>query len=95
MWGDVGRVGNLLRGHSVWNSRATGKLVIAKGRLPVPGNYELSAVQELGSIQKSPGKIGAIEHRLKEVCAVQMRTRQIRPAQVRAPEIGTPKIGPR
>jgi hypothetical protein len=38
--------------------------------LPVPGDYELSAVQELGSIQKSPGKIGAIEHRLEEVCAV-------------------------
>jgi hypothetical protein len=30
----------------------------------------MSAVQELGSIQKSPGKIGAIEHRLEEVCAV-------------------------
>jgi hypothetical protein len=38
--------------------------------LPVPSDNELSAVQELGSIQKSPGKIGAIEHRLEEVCAV-------------------------
>src|SRR5205807_10151487 len=49
---------------------------------------ELSAVQELGSVQKSPGKNSAIKHRLEEVRAVQMRTRQIRPAQGRAPEIG-------
>jgi hypothetical protein len=62
--------------------------------LPVPGDYELSAVQELGCIQKSPGKIGAIKHRFEEVHAVQMRTREIRPAQVRPPEIGIPKIGP-
>jgi hypothetical protein len=55
--------------------------------LPVSGNYELSAVQELSSIQKSPGKIGAIEHRFEKVRGVQMRTRQIRPTQVRAPEI--------
>ena len=88
-------VGNLIRGHSVRNGGATGKRVIAKGRLPVPGNYELSAVQELGSLQKSPGKIGAIEHRLEEVGGLQMRNRQVRSAQVRTPEIGTPKIGPR
>jgi hypothetical protein len=49
----------------------------------------------LGSIQKSPGKIAAIEYSFEEVRAVQMRTRQVRPAQVRAPEIGTPKVGPR
>jgi len=42
--------------------------------LPVPGYYQLTAVQELGSIQKSPGKIGAIEHRLEEVRAVQLGT---------------------
>jgi hypothetical protein len=77
------------------NSRATGKLVIAERCLPVPGGNELSAVQELGSIQKSPGKISAIEYRFEEVSALKMRTRQIRPAQVRAPEIGTPKMGPR
>jgi hypothetical protein len=35
--------------------------------LPVPGDDELSAVQELGTIQKSPGKIGAIKHRFEEV----------------------------
>src|SRR5580704_9228921 len=87
--------GGLFWWFAVWNGRATGKRVIAKGRLPVPGNYELSAVQELGSIQSSPGKIGAIEHRFKEVRTVQMRTRQIRPAQVRAPEMGTSKVGPR
>jgi hypothetical protein len=33
--------------------------------LPVPAGNELSAVQELGSIQKSPSKIGAIEHRFE------------------------------
>jgi len=63
--------------------------------LPVPGDYELTAVQELSFIQKSPGKISAIEYRFEEVSALQMRTRQIRRAQVRPPEIGTPKIGPR
>jgi hypothetical protein len=42
--------------------------------LPVPAGNELTAVQELGSIQKSPGKIGAIEHRLEEIGTVQMRT---------------------
>jgi hypothetical protein len=61
--------------------------------LPVLGDYELSAVQELGAIQKSPGKIGAIEYRFEDVGAVQMRSRQIRPAQIRASEVGTPKIG--
>ena len=77
------------------NSRATGKRLIAKGRLPVPGNYDLNAVQELGTIQKSPGKISAINDRFEEVRAVQMHTRQIRPAQIRPSEIGTAKIGPR
>jgi hypothetical protein len=38
--------------------------------LPIPGDNELSAVQELGSIQKSPGKIGVIEHRLEKVRTV-------------------------
>jgi hypothetical protein len=42
--------------------------------LPVSGDHELRAIQELGSIQKSPGKIGVIEHRLEEVRAVQMGT---------------------
>ena len=89
------RTGWLSRRRPVWNSRATGKRVIAEGRLPVSGNYELSAVQELGSIQKSPGKISAIEYRFEEVSALKMRTRQIRLAQIRAPEIGTSKVGPR
>jgi hypothetical protein len=61
--------------------------------LPIPGDNELSAVQELDSIQKGPGKISAIEYRFEDVGAVETRTRQIRPAQIRAPEIGTPKIG--
>ena len=91
----VESIGNLFRRHSVRNGGAATERLIPKGRLPVPGNYELSAVQELGSIQKSPGKIGAIEHRFEEVRALQMGTQQIRPAQVGAPEIGTLKIGAR
>ena len=58
-----------------------------------PDDCELSAVQELGSVQKSPGKNSAIKHRLEEVRAVQMRTRQIRPAQGRAPEELSPNLG--
>src|SRR5438270_8537595 len=87
-------LGNLFRRHSVRNRGATDKRLITEGRLPVPGDHKLSAVEELGSIQKSPGEIGPIEHRLEEVRAVQMSTRQVRPAQVRAPEIGTSKVGP-
>src|SRR5207248_4784072 len=34
-----------------------------------PDDCELSAVQELGSVQKSPGKNSAIKHRLEEVVA--------------------------
>jgi hypothetical protein len=60
--------------------------------LPVPGGNELSAVQELGCIQESPGKISAIKDRFEEVRAVQMHTRQIRPAQIRPSEIGTAPI---
>jgi hypothetical protein len=63
--------------------------------LPVPGDNELSAVEELGSVQEGPSKIGAIEHRLEEIRALQVRTRQVCPAQVRPPEIGIPKIGAR
>src|SRR5260370_28438627 len=54
-------LGNLFRRHSVRNRGATGKRV-----MPVLGDYELSAVQELGSIQKSPGKSRAIEYRFEE-----------------------------
>jgi len=42
--------------------------------LPVPSDNELSAVQESGSIQKSYGKIGAVEHGFEEVRALQMGT---------------------
>jgi hypothetical protein len=49
----------------------------------------------LGSIQKSPGEIGAIEYHADLTRALQARTRQICPAQVRPPEIGIPKIGAR
>jgi hypothetical protein len=37
----------------------TGERVIAERRLPILGDYELRAVQELGPAQESPGKIGA------------------------------------
>jgi hypothetical protein len=67
------------------NSRATPKLLITESRLPVPGDEELGAVQELGSIQESSGEVGAIELRLEQVCAIQTGTRQIRIAEVRPP----------
>ena len=72
MWGDVGSVGNLPRGDSVWNSRATGKRVIAEGCLPVSGDHELGTIEKLGSIHESPGKIGAIEYSFEEVRAFEM-----------------------
>ena len=46
--------------------------------MPVPGGYELSAVQELGLIQKSSDEIGTIKYRLEQVRPLQMRTRQVR-----------------
>jgi hypothetical protein len=49
----------------------------------------------LGFRQKGPGEIGAVEHRLEEVRAVEMGACQIRVAEICSPEIGAPKIGPR
>jgi hypothetical protein len=95
MWGYMALVGNLFRRHSVGNRGAAGKRVIAVGRLPVPGDDELGAIEELGSSQEGFGKVGAVKHRLEQVRALQMRTRQIRPAQVHPSEVGIPKIGPR
>jgi hypothetical protein len=46
--------------------------------LPVPGDDQLGAIQELGSIQQGSVKIGAIEHRFEEVRAIQVGTGQVR-----------------
>ena len=85
-------MGGLSRWFCLRNSRAARKRVIAERRLPVTGDDQLRAIQELNFIQEGSGEIGAIEHRLKKVCAFQAGTRQVRPAQVRSPEIGIPKI---
>ena len=74
MWGYVASVDNLFWGPLVWDSRATAKRLITEGRLPVPANHELGTIQKLGSSQKGPGKIGAIEYSFEEVRALQMGT---------------------
>jgi hypothetical protein len=74
MWGYVASVGSLFRRHSVRNSGATSERLITEGRLPVPGDDELSTIQKLSSIQESPGKIGAIEYSLEEVRTLEMGT---------------------
>jgi hypothetical protein len=74
MWDYLASVGNLFRRHSVRNRGAAGKRVIAEGRLPVPGDDELGAIEELGSSQEGFGKIGAIEHRFEEVRALEVGT---------------------
>lgn len=57
----------LCRWLSVWNGGATGKCVVAKSRLPVPGDDQLGGIQELGPIQERSGEVRAIEHRLKQI----------------------------
>jgi hypothetical protein len=95
MWGYVASVDNLFWGPLVWDSRATAKRLITEGRLPVPGDHKLGAIQKLGSGQEGPRKIGPIEHRLEKVCALQAGTREVRPVQVRPSKIGATKIGSR
>jgi len=72
MWGYVASIDNLFWGPLVWDSRATAKCLITEGRLPVPANHELGTIQKLGSRQEGPGKIGAVEHRLEEVSALEV-----------------------
>ena len=60
---------------SIWNGGAAGERLIAKSGLPVSGDDDLGAIQELGAEQESPGKIGAVEHRFEEVCPLQAGTR--------------------
>jgi len=85
-------IGSLIQGHSVRHRRPAGKLVIAECRLPVPGNSQLGAIQELGSLQEGPGEVGAIEHCFEEVRLLQIGTREVRLDQIRSSEIGTLKI---
>ena len=40
--------------------------------MPVPGDHELGTIKKLGSRQKGPGKIGAIEYSFEEVRALEM-----------------------
>ena len=84
----------LSRGFCLRNRGATSKVVIAKRRLPVPGHPELRTIQELRSIQESPGEVGSIEHRLEKVRAFQVGTRQVRSTEVRRSEIGAGEISP-
>jgi hypothetical protein len=68
---------------------ATGKRLIAEGRLPVPSTDELGTTQKLSSIEVSPGNIGAIEYRFEEVRTLQT---QIRITECRSPKVGTAEI---
>src|SRR5215469_9224550 len=88
--GPVGIV--LLRRISVRNGSATGKLFVAERRLPVPGDDQLRAIEELGSIKEGSREVGAIEHCLEEVSPLKIGTGEGRLAQARSSEIGTPKI---
>jgi hypothetical protein len=87
-------VGNLFHVHSVRNRGATPELCIAKCRLPVPGDYKLGAVQELGSVQDCTSEVGTVEHCFEKIRAVQTGTRQIGIGEVRSPEIGAAKVRP-
>ena len=67
---------SLLLGLSaVRNGRAAGKRVVAECRLPVPGNSQLGAIQELGSLQEGSGEVGAIEHCFEKVRPFQIGIR--------------------
>src|SRR5215813_4888240 len=57
----------LCRWPPVRNGGATSEVVVTESRLPVLGNDKLRTIQELRSIQESPGEVGAIEHRLEKV----------------------------
>jgi hypothetical protein len=45
--------------------------------LPVPGDDKLGTIKKLSSSQEGPGKIGTIEHRFKQVRAIQVGPRRI------------------
>ena len=62
----------------MWNRGAAAECLIAECRLPVPGDDKLGTIKKLSYSQEGPGKIGTIEHRFKQVRAIQVRTRQVR-----------------
>jgi hypothetical protein len=95
MWGYVASIDNLFWGPLVWNSRATAKRLITEGRLPVPADHKLGAIQKLGAGQESPCKVGTIEYRFEEVRALEVGPGQIRVGELCSPEISIAKIGPR
>jgi len=77
---------------SVGNGGATGKRFVAEGRLPVPGDDQLRAIQELGSSKKGSGEVCAIKHCFEKVRPLKIGVAEVRLAQGGSSEIGTPKI---
>ena len=49
-------------------------------------------MQELGSIKKGSGEVGAVEHCFEQVCALKVGAGQVRLVQARSSEIGNSKI---
>ena len=82
--------GDLSCGFRVGNSRATGKRVVSESRLPVPGNNQLRAIEELGLTQERSRQIGAVEHCFEKVRPLNVSTRQTRVTQIRSSQIGIP-----
>ena len=60
--------------------------------MPVPGDGQLRAIQELGSIEKGSGEVRTVEQCFEKICPLKVGSRQVRLAQVGSSEIGTPKI---
>jgi hypothetical protein len=83
----------LFRRHPIGDRGAAAERLITQSRLPIPGGDELGTIQKLGSSQEGFGKVGAVKHRLEQVRAFEVGSRQIRVAEFRSPEIGTLKIG--
>jgi hypothetical protein len=59
---------------SVRNGGAAGKRFVAVGRLPVSGDDQLCAIQELGSIKQGSGEVGSVEHCFEKICSFQVGT---------------------
>jgi len=88
--GPVGIV--LLRRISVRNGSATGKLFVPEGRLPVPGDDQLRAIQELGSIKKGSGEVRLAQGGSSEICTPKIRLRKIVPAQIEPAQTGLRQV---
>jgi len=63
--------------------------------LPIPGDDQLGAIQELRAIKEGPGEIGAVEHRLEQVRPVQAGTREIRTGKIGPPKVGALHVSAR